>query len=128
MKSTVVVDTDVLVDFLRGVPAAVDWLKAHAAKAAIPAIVVAELYAGARDPREIRQLDEFIGLFPVLPAGGDVARDGGLYRKQYGPSHGVGLADAIIGATARSCRATLATLNTRHFPMLPDITPPYAKG
>ncbi|MFN5219653.1 MAG: hypothetical protein ACK5FE_01870 [Cyanobacteriota bacterium] len=44
-----------------------------------------------------------------------------------GPSHGTGLADALIAASAEAAGATLVTLNRRHFPMLADVLVPYAK-
>ncbi|TFG89271.1 MAG: type II toxin-antitoxin system VapC family toxin, partial [Hyphomicrobiales bacterium] len=40
-------------------------------------------------------------------------------------SHGVGLADAIIAATADSENAELKTLNVKHYPMFKGLTPPY---
>ena len=56
------------------------------------------------------------------------AQRAGLWRRQYGPSHGTGLADALIAASVAAAGATLVTLNRRHFPMLADVLVPYAKG
>jgi len=39
----------------------------------------------------------------------------------------LGLADALIAATADVKQATLVTLNKKHFPMLQDISVPYHK-
>ncbi len=47
-----------------------------------------------------------------------IAAAGGLIRRDYGKSHGVGLADAIIAATVELRKADLVTLNRKHFPML----------
>ena len=41
--------------------------------------------------------------------------------------HEVGLADAVIAATAESLGAELKTLNVKHFPMLKGLKPPYVK-
>jgi predicted nucleic acid-binding protein len=57
----------------------------------------------------------------------EVARVGGLYRRDYGKSHGVGLADAIIAATARSEGAELSTLNVKLYPMLKGLKRAYSK-
>jgi predicted nucleic acid-binding protein len=43
-------------------------------------------------------------------------------------SHGTGLADALIAASAEAAGATLVTLNRRHFPMLAEVLVPYAKA
>jgi predicted nucleic acid-binding protein len=44
----------------------------------------------------------------------EIAKTAGLYRRDYGKSHGVGLADAIIAATCESENAVLKTLNVKH--------------
>jgi predicted nucleic acid-binding protein len=41
--------------------------------------------------------------------------------------NGVGLADAILVATAEAEDAELKTLNTKHYPMLRDLRPAYKK-
>jgi predicted nucleic acid-binding protein len=50
-----------------------------------------------------------------------------LFRRDYGKSHGVGLADALIAASAEMRGAVLVTLNRKHFPMLPTVIVPYQK-
>jgi predicted nucleic acid-binding protein len=52
-------------------------------------------------------------------------RSHGSVKRDYGPSHGTGLADALIAATARDTESALVTLNERHFPMLSDVLVPY---
>ncbi len=57
----------------------------------------------------------------------EIAERGGLLLRQYNKSHGTGFADAIIAATAEIERATLVTLNSKHFPMRTDVLVPYTK-
>lgn len=38
---------------------------------------------------------------------------------------GIGLGDYLIAATAEINGLELATLNVRHFPMFPDLRPPF---
>ena len=127
MKKSVLVDTDVLVDYLRGYSDAVAYVKAQAEQIILSCIVAAELYAGVRDDEELDRLDEFLTLFPVLPVTAEVARSAGLYNRDYSNSHSVGLADAIIAATAEAQEAELKTLNIKHYPMLKGLKPPYVK-
>jgi hypothetical protein len=61
----------------------------------------------------------------VVPLSLEHARAGGLYKKHYAHSHGVGLADAIIAATAEAENAELKTLNTKHYPMIKGLKPAY---
>jgi hypothetical protein len=126
MTKRLLLDTDVLVDFLRGYSKAVKYIKTHSEEAVISAIAVAELYAGVRDT-ERRQLDDFIALFNVLPISQEIAKTGGLYKQQFFKSHGIGLADAIIAATSVIHELELKTLNTRHYPMIKGLRAPYIK-
>jgi predicted nucleic acid-binding protein len=120
-------DTDVLIDYLRGRPEAVTYLEGLTNTLAISAITVAELYAGVRDGAERAKLDSFLAVFDIVPVEQEIAIKGGLHRRDYSKSHNIGLADALIAATAELSQATLVTLNAKHFPMLSDVEVPYQK-
>jgi predicted nucleic acid-binding protein len=47
----------------------------------------------------------------------------GEYLNTYAKSHDLQIADALIAATASIAGEELATLNTKHFPMLAAIRP-----
>jgi predicted nucleic acid-binding protein len=128
MKERLLIDTDVLIDYLRANSQAVDFLENLTQLLLISSITVAELYAGVREGKEKTALDNFISVFEVVPIDEKIATLGGLYRRDYGKSHGVGLADALIAATAKVKQAKLVTLNQKHFPMLTDLIIPYKKG
>lgn len=127
MPKPVVVDTDVLVDFFRGYSKAVDLVNAHVAQIILSPIVVAELYAMAREGSEQEALGNFISLFRVAPVTAEIAKAACLYKREYGKSHGVRLADAIVAATADAERAELKTLNVKHYPMLKNPRSAYKK-
>ena len=128
MTESILPDTDILIDFLRGSSNAVDLINEHATKIILSPIVIAELYAGVKGEKEQTVLDNFLALFPVLPVTAAIARVGGLYKRDYGKSHGVGLADAILAASAAAEGAELKTLNVRHYPMIKAIKPAYTKS
>ena len=127
MAKSFLLDTDVLVDFLRGYTKAVAFVNAQSSRIILSSIVVAELYAGVKGDEEQAALDNFVSLFRIVPVGADIAKAGGLYKRDYGKSHGVGLADAILAATAETENAVLKTLNTKHYPMLQGLRPAYKK-
>ena len=127
MARSILLDTDVLVDFFRGHSKAVAFVNAHSAQIILSPIVVAELYAGVKGDAEQAALENFVSLFRVVPLGAEIAKAGGLYKRDYAKSHGVGLADAILVATAEAENAELKTLNTKHYPMLKDFRPAYIK-
>ena len=127
MAESILLDTDVLVDFFRGHGKAVAFVNAHSARIILSSIVVAELYAGVKGAAEQAALENFVSLFRVVPVSTVIAKEGGLYKRDYGKSHGVGLADAILAATAEAENAKLKTLNTKHYPMLKGLRPAYKK-
>ena len=130
MSRPILVDTDVLIDFLRGREQAVSFVSFEADRIILSSIVVAELYAGVRGGKgdtEQSTLERFLSLFRVVPVTSAIARLGGLYKRDYGKSHGIGLADAVVAATATLENAELKTLNVKHYPMLNAIEPAYRK-
>jgi predicted nucleic acid-binding protein len=127
MAALFLLDTDVLVDFFRGHSKAVAFVNANSPQIILSSIVVAELYAGVKGDAEQVALDDFISLFRVVPVSAEIAKTGGLYRRDYGKSHGIGLADAILAATAEAENAQLKSLNTKHYPMLKGLKPAYKK-
>jgi predicted nucleic acid-binding protein len=128
MPQPILYDTDVLIDYLRGHAAAVELVRKESEAIILPAIVVAELYAGVRGETERAALDRFVGLFRVVPVSEEIARSGGLYSRDYTKSHGLGLADAIVAATMDAEGAELRTLNVKHYPMYRNLEPAYRKS
>ncbi len=128
MPAPLLIDTDVIIDYLRGRAVAVAYLESVVEPMLISLITVAELYSGVRDGQERTALDTFIAAFTLVAVDESIAVQGGLYRHDYGKSHGVGLADALIAATAEAQGATLVTLNQKHFPMLASVVVPYVKS
>ena len=131
MSRSILVDTDVLIDFLRGHEPAVSFVENNADRIILSSIVVAELYAGVRGGEKDRErtvLENFLSLFRVVPVSRDIAKLGGLYKRDYCRSHGVGIADAILAATATLADAEMKTLNVRHYPMLGNLEPAYRKN
>ena len=127
MAAPYLIDTDVAIDYLRGHVDAVAFIEGLSSNNSISAITVAELYAGVRDGSERTTLEGFVRAFLVIPVDANIAKRGGIFRRDYGKSHGVGLADALIAATAEAHGTELATLNAKHFPMLPAAHVPYQK-
>ncbi len=127
MKRTILLDTDILVDFFRGYSQAVTLVNANSSRIILPSIVVAELHAGIKGDAEQATIDSFISLFPVIPLSAEIAKVGGLYKRDYGKSHGVSLEDAILAATAEIENADLKTLNIKRYPMIKELSPAYKK-
>jgi len=127
MARPILLDTDVLIDFFRGNSNAVAFVNKYNDRIILSSIVVAELYSGVKGDSEQLALQNFVSIFRVVPVSAEIGKAGGLYKRDYGKSHGVGLADAILAATAEAENAELKTLNTKHYPMLRDLKPAYIK-
>jgi predicted nucleic acid-binding protein len=128
MAERLLLDTDILIDYLRGRAEAVAYLENRSEPLAVSAITVAELYAGVREGEERTKLTLFLSALEVIPVDEQIAARGGLFRRDYSKSHGTGLADALIAATAELHHATLVTLNAKHFPMVTGVLVPYVKS
>lgn len=127
VSETLLVDTDVLVEYLRGRQKAIDYLETLDEDLLISVISVAELFAGIRDRDEEQALGQFLLAFLTVPVTEPIAELAGSYRRQYGRTHGTGLADALIASTSVESGAELVTFNRRHFPMLEKVKVPYKR-
>ena len=127
MPRALLVDTDVMVDFLRGHALATTLLMDNSERIILSSIVAAELYAGVKGNVELATLDKLLSVFRVIPVSSEIAKEGGILKRDYSKSHGIGLADAIVAATALSEKADLKTLNIKHYPMFKGLCPAYTK-
>lgn len=114
-----VLDTTVLIDFLRGRPAVrrVADLRASGEIPGTTAINVEEIVRGLRDGETDAARHLFDGLH-VLPIDRATAWQAGRWRNEFA-DRGVSLfqADCLIAAAAFTRRATLVTGNPKDFPM-----------
>ena len=117
-------DTSIVVDYLRGRDEAVSYVEARQRALRISVMAVAELYHGLRGDGERQHLEALLEAMLLVPVNQQIAVNGGLLARQWGPSHGAGLSDCIIAATAQALGDTLVTLNFKHFPMLTDVEVP----
>ncbi len=127
---TVLLDTDVLIDCLRGTAAAQDWLRNHAADAFdVPGIVAMELVAGCRDQTDLRRTQAFLSSFNILwPDAADFAQAYDLMIA-HRLTTALSIPDCLIAATALQRSARLFTFNSRHFSVISglDIHEPYIR-
>jgi predicted nucleic acid-binding protein len=128
MKTIFIIDTDVMIDFIRGQKQAVELVVENRKSIILSAMVVAELMAGYRSNEERSKIERLISRAKVIPVSAPLASYAGLYLKQYRKSHGLDIADAIIAATADEQNAELKTLNVKHYPMFERLKPAYRKG
>ena len=122
----VLLDSDTLIDYLRGLSAARNYFKSVDA-AAISVVSVTELVSGARNDEEEAAINELFSTMHIVGVDEKIAREAGRLRRQFLRSHNVETADALIAATSILHRLQLVTLNRRHYPMLAHVLVPYRK-
>lgn len=125
MSDSYVLDSNILVDYLRNRAEAAEFLDNLSNVPKISAITAAELYAGVREGPERTILDQLVADIEVIDVDIEIATTAGLLRRQYLRSHGLEIADAIIAATAHKMDSELVTLNRKHFPMFSGVIVPY---
>ena len=114
----VLVDTDILIKFLRGKHKARGFLLAQLesnASILCSVITVAEIFAGMR-PHELEKTRGLLDNLEIIPVNRAIAEKAGTYKGTI-KSHALELDDCLIAATAHVHRALLATGNIRHYPM-----------
>jgi predicted nucleic acid-binding protein len=109
------IDSDILIDFLRGLNEARDFLfrLRKEGKLLISVINVTEIYSGKeiKQPTKRKIIDHFLSEFEIIPLDENLAKQAGKIRLNYQ----LPFADAIVAATAIKTRSYLVTRNIRHF-------------
>ena len=124
---TALVDTSVLIDYLRGRRDAAELLENERAAAPLQAseITRLEVLAGMQ-PAEEDGTRLLLSTLVWYPVDADVAEEAGALGRRWLPSHHtIDSADLAIAATAIRTGSRLLTLNVRHFPMFAGLQAPY---
>ncbi|HLM85658.1 MAG TPA: type II toxin-antitoxin system VapC family toxin [Solirubrobacteraceae bacterium] len=122
------VDTSVLVDYLRGVEPARELLRSAFEREEVVAASVLtriELSIGMR-PSERRATDALAGALRWLAVDTSVAKQADALARRYARGHsGIDAVDYCVAASALVNGLELWTLNVRHFPMFEGLRPPW---
>ena len=118
-------DTTVLVDLVRGRRDAREFIRSQMLKPSMSVVTLAELYAGVREGRQRRLIEQLRFSFEIVPVDDQIAESAGDFRRRFGKSHDVAIPDALIAASAMRVGARLVSHNARHFPMFADVLVPY---
>ena len=115
--SRLLLDTDILINLLRGKEAARDFLVNHVQEDELfcSVITIAEIFAGMH-PHEEPATRRLIETLNIVEVSKTIAERAGYYKGSI-KSHSLELDDCLIAATAFSLDAALATGNGKHYPM-----------
>lgn len=127
MAERYLLDSDFLIDHLRGVAAARSFFDQLDGDLFVSVITVTELCSGIRSTRHQSATDALLKLTTVIPVDDSIAKRAGQIRAQYRQSQGTSTPDALIAATAEQLNANLVSFNRRHFPMISNLLIPYER-
>ena len=122
MLYDVLVDTDVLIWYLRG------NLEAYKRIHSLPHICISsvtymELVQGMRNKDELRTLQKTLKQWNVktIYINEEISAKALFFVEEYFLSHSMQLADALIGATATMYGMTLITANDKHYKIIKEL-------
>ena len=118
----ILIDTDVLVECLRGSTAAKTWLGTVKKETfGIPGVVAMELLMGCRNQSDLQQVQRFLASFRVTwPEASEFAEAYNLLVTLRLTS-GLGIPDCLIAAMALARGDRLYTFNLKHFHAVPGL-------
>jgi len=109
------IDSDILIDYLRGVKKAYNFLlrENFKGKLWISVINVMEIYSGkdTKSPKKEKIINEFLNSFKIILINKEIAIKAGKIRREYQKP----FADVIIAASALVYNLLLITRNKKHF-------------
>jgi predicted nucleic acid-binding protein len=115
-------DTNILIDFYKNRSDIVGELhQIGHQNIAISSVSQAELYFGALNKNELRQIKDHLSLLDRIPITKPISDQFIELMEKYALSHKLTIPDGLIAATALVHGYELYTLNTRDFRYLPKL-------
>ena len=117
----ILLDTNILIEILKNNQSTTTKVNSFSPPLAITSITAMELFYGARNKSEVRQLRKFIQLFPVIHIDHEISNHALRLVIEFAQSHKLDIPDSLIAATALVHRARLFTYNVKDFKFIPDL-------
>jgi len=113
--TVLLLDADILIDIQRGHGPAATWMASLAQLPAVAGIAALELAFGCRTSHDVRTVHRFLRPFELLWPTEDDFRFALSEAPKLHLSHGTGVFDALVAATALRTGRAVATFNARHY-------------
>jgi len=115
-------DTNVLIEILKGNQKTIDRVKDLNGILAISSISRMELYYGAFNKAEIEQIEKFTSLFEIIQINEAISLEATRLVKTFAKSHNLDIPDSLIAATTLLNNAGLLTYNIKDFRFITGLT------
>jgi predicted nucleic acid-binding protein len=116
-------DTNIFIEMYRGntqIASVFERIKQDT-RIAVPDVVRAELFFGAKNKHELQFIRKDLDSFMVLPILPEISTRAVKLVEDYGLSHKMDFHDALIASTAIFYAIELYTLNIRDFIFIPEL-------
>lgn len=118
----ILLDTDVLIDILRGHPTAKRWIENNAdIDFAIHGVVAMEIVQGSRNKAELQHNRRLLKGFKIVWPDSAEFQLAFELLSQHNLAVGIGIPDCLIAATAISRSLILHSFNAKHYQALPNL-------
>jgi tRNA(fMet)-specific endonuclease VapC len=114
----ILADTDVLIDYLKGIQAAAERIRSYAALQSLctSAVSCFELLSGADQGKQGEEVRLLVSTLPVLPLDLEsAARAAGVRRNLAARGLPIGMGDSLVAGIALANGLHLLTRNRKHF-------------
>jgi predicted nucleic acid-binding protein len=115
----ILLDTNILVDYFREKPQAVEFIKRRGKSSM--AITTMELYRGALNSKELRVIKKEITGFTIIDVNESTSQVALKLSERFALSHQMDIPDTLIAATALVYDLELRTYNLKDFGFIPGI-------
>jgi len=121
-KLNYLLDTCILIDYLRGEPNVYDlFVKDGKIRLSMSTVTMMELTIGALNKREVNYIRKAFNKIDIIYIDGEISRMAESLIINYSKSHNLQIDDALIAATSIKMNAKLITYDISDFKYIPDI-------
>lgn len=115
-------DTDIMIDVLRGYAPALQWIEnVSITDIALPGYVAMELIQGCQNQQELRTLRDEMKRFRILWPQPTTCDQALHFFGRFHLAHSTGLLDVLIGMLAVERGVPLHTFNEKHYRPIPGM-------
>jgi len=116
----IILDTNILIEILKNNAKTIKEVEKYS-QHYISSITKMELFYGARDKKELEELNKFVSLFTVIPLNKDISNLAEDLVYKYAKSHTLDIADSLIASTSLIMGYKLFTYNKKDFKYIDNI-------
>jgi predicted nucleic acid-binding protein len=118
-----VLDTDIVVDFLRGFSPAMSWFaNVSDTDLTVPGFVAMELIQGCKNREDQSRVERLLRPYTVVWPSAAECNAALDTLSRFHLSHSLGILDSLIGHMAVALNAPLCTFNAKHYAVIPGLT------